>query len=458
MDRLHETSGARNVLTMRAIPSLSRAALSLPPLQRQPPLLPQLGRLAPFAAPAPDTLHAAARLPAPAMASPSGGGVFTLFITFILGGLFFSTALATVGALYTFGHDNVLRFATLFRVLVARVWRLFVAGLAATRTALLGETETPWKDAWAVLRKGFADARRAAVEGVEAIKLEANLYFAVIGPPGLVLLQYALDKLAPLGFAGMLEESLRQACNDVRDARVRRISLKRFVPGNKAPRLLTARIYDMGPHALAFDVDCTWNSNIQADFEVVSKVGAKWPVKLRNLKFSGPIRLIVEPLLEKPPGYGALLLSLPAPPKVAMDIRLAAGLELTKVPFLRTELEKAIQNACAEQLLWPRRIVLPGALNVASSRSPPPVLSRAQLEALASDDTMLRAERALGNSLAPGLKEYRDTAYKTSHQPNFSIPFFLGEGAPHDEPPHEEAAPLPWWEQPGLFLRTAFNR
>ena len=47
-----------------------------------------------------------------------------------------------------------------------------------------------------------------AAEGVEAVKLEANLYAAVVGPPGLATLQYVLDRISPLSLSTELEAAL----------------------------------------------------------------------------------------------------------------------------------------------------------------------------------------------------------------------------------------------------------
>jgi hypothetical protein len=54
----------------------------------------------------------------------------------------------------------------------------------------LGVSEA-WGDTWVILREGWAEARRAAAQGAKAIRQEAALTAAAVGPPGLVALQYA---------------------------------------------------------------------------------------------------------------------------------------------------------------------------------------------------------------------------------------------------------------------------
>ena len=42
------------------------------------------------------------------------------------------------------------------------------------------------------------------------------------------------------------------------------------------------------------------------------------PNQVRNLRFTGPVRVIVTDLTPDAPGYGAVLLSLPSRPEVAI--------------------------------------------------------------------------------------------------------------------------------------------
>jgi len=161
---------------------------------------------------------------------------------------------------------------------------------------------------------------------------------------------------------------------------------------------------ELGPETLGFDIDVVWESEMVADLYSVPDTSvpftaldatplgiAKLPVSVRNFRFVGTVRMLVADLIPEPPGYGAILLSLPAPPEISMEV-IVAGADVTKVPFFRDELERAMQATIAEQLSWPRRMVVPtdrpGTINV-------PLLSQERLEELSRDDPLLRAEREL---------------------------------------------------------------
>ena len=74
----------------------------------------------------------------------------------------------------------------------------------------------------------------------------------------------ALLSWTPLNGAAVLERALGDALRGVAvPGRVRRLELTRFRLGAALPRLLTARLYDVGPDTIAFDVEVVcegrWN-------------------------------------------------------------------------------------------------------------------------------------------------------------------------------------------------------
>ena len=288
-----------------------------------------------------------------------------LVLAFVCGGLFFTSAVTAAGAVYAVGWSNVRFAAALLAVVMRRVLKLLLAMLGATRSALFGSSETRWVDAWQALCEGLAEARKASAEGVQAVQMEARLYAAAVGAPGLRPLQYALDRLLPSALVPKMEAALEQALADFAQSNnpVRSARLKQFKVGRELPRLTAARMYDLGEDALAVDVEMDWASSLTARVEIVSAgVGARVPVTLHNLRFAGPVRLVVTGLQSTAPGFGALLLSFPTAPSIGLEVRVAGG-EVTRLPWLRTEVQKTIKRAVAERLLWPQRIVIPAEVD-----------------------------------------------------------------------------------------------
>jgi len=127
--------------------------------------------------------------------------VFQLFVAFILGGIFFSTVLSMVTTFFAIGKENMLRGWNIFKAVSSSVWSVFTYGLQVARDTLLSiedgeerKKQWKWREAWRVLKEQLTLTKKAAVEGVQAIKLEASIYSAVIGTPGLISLQYFVDR------------------------------------------------------------------------------------------------------------------------------------------------------------------------------------------------------------------------------------------------------------------------
>lgn len=322
--------------------------------------------------------------------------VFQLFVSFILGGLFFSTALSVATTFFAIGKENMLRGWKIFKAVSGTVWSVFTYGLQVARDTLLsiddGEKRNQWKwrEAWRVLKEQLTLTKKAAVEGVQAIKLEASIYSAVIGTPGLISLQYFVDSLTPKLLSSMAKENFVKALSDLRNPNVRKITLEEFDFGPKGPILLSARTYKLDD-AIALDVDVDWSSELKAKVKVTSKIGVAVPVTIKKLRFDGVVRVVLTPLTDEPPGFGAVLVSFPKAPSIGLDVSLSK-LDITKSPWLREELLKEIQKAVVAEFLWPRRIVLPSG---APPTNPKPILSRVVLNALSESDPLLDAERKI---------------------------------------------------------------
>ena len=176
-----------------------------------------------------------------------------LSFAFVCGGLFFSTVVAAVGAIWAFGLDNVQRARREITLVARRVLAVLRGTLQAVWATLLSD-DTRWKSAIGELREGLGKARRVAAEGVEAIALQRDLFAAAVGIPGLPLQQYIIDRLYGRYIASALEQAMRDALREVKNPNMRKATLKKFAAGGVPPKLQAARAYD-APDALAFDID-----------------------------------------------------------------------------------------------------------------------------------------------------------------------------------------------------------
>ena len=268
------------------------------------------------------------------------------------------------------------------------------------------------------LKDGAVEIRRVFTESVDAIKKETKMYSAAVGLPGLIPIQYIFDRIFPSTLTAPFESALKDALLETarENNQIRKLTLSSFSMGNIAPRILEARLFDLGDRDMAFDLEMSWKSNARADLDLrVSSFGAKIPVTIQNLRFDGPIRLILIGLRPDDPGWEALLISYPRPPQIGFDLKVAGGL-ITQIPWLKNELARMLDNVIADEMLWPRR-------SVVSAPSPyvtKPLLNPMQIYSLMRDDPLLRMERELMASIPDDFKATYESS-SVEDIPDFEI-------------------------------------
>lgn len=247
------------------------------------------------------------------------------------------------------------------------------------------------------LKDGYTEVCRVFTESVDAIKMETQMYSAAVGLPGLIPIQYIFDRIFPstltAPFEGAIQDVIEQTARD--STQIKKLVLKKFTMGDTAPRVLEARLFDLGSNDMAFDLEMKWKSTARVDLKLkVVGWAADIPVTIQNIRFEGPVRLIVLGLRPTDPGWEALLISLPRPPKIGFDLKVAGGL-ITQIPWLRNELERMLDETIEKEVLWPRRSVV----SAPSPYKTKPLLNPMQILSLMRDDPLLRRERELMSSI-----------------------------------------------------------
>lgn len=218
---------------------------------------------------------------------------------------------------------------------------------------------------------------------------------------GLALPQYVLDNLIHRSLQTQmqraLEEMFENAAQD--NPNIAEIQLKRLKILS-TPRLMRGAYYylndpgdgnDQNSSMMAFEKHFLWNNAFELEVKVTTKkLGLVLPVRLYNVKLKGLLRILLTPLLDEPPGFGAIVTSFVNPPKVErlqMDV---AGVEraIGKVPWLRDELLTQLDQAFRDNLVWPKRTVQPSLRPNPNST----LLDANQIEMLQHTDPFLRAE------------------------------------------------------------------
>lgn len=110
-------------------------------------------------------------------------------------------------------------------------------------------------------------------------------------------------------------------------------------------------------------VDFSWAGEPNVAFFVELALASPYTrlvPRVSNLSVRGTLRLALAPLLPRVPGFGALLVSLAAPPQVkfALDFGPALGGKHTARP-VGAFLDPFLRDTLANALVWPQRVVAP---------------------------------------------------------------------------------------------------
>ena len=350
--------------------------------------------------------------------------LLSLAVSFLLGGLFFSTVAAIVTGVIALGRENTRRARDVLLIVIRRNWSVIKLSAQFTMNVLRGKEQISgfknrFPAAIKALKDGISEIRRVFTESVDAIKKETQMYSAAIGLPGLIPIQYIFDRIFPsmltAPFESALEDALLQTAKD--NPQIQKLTLRRFTMGDVAPRLLEARLFDLGNQDMAFDLEMSWTSNARADIDIrISTFGTKIPVTIQNLRFDGPVRLILVGLRREEPGWEAMLISLPRPPKIGFDVKVAGGL-ITQIPWLQSYFAKMLDKSVADEVLWPRRAVVSAPAPYKSK----PLLNPIQILSLMRDDPLLRMERELIASIPDDFRSSLDNAPANANAPQFDI-------------------------------------
>lgn len=219
-----------------------------------------------------------------------------------------------------------------------------------------------------------------------------RIEFQTVRRQGLVVFQHIAEKLVQLSFQTQLRKGLLEGLSKVDNPNIQQIKLVSFQTCS-APQLHKGRIYKDIENAMIFDADMSWKNAMQGQLDINTKrLGLLVPVQVRNVQLEGTMRIVLTPLQEHPPGFGAILFSFTKTPRLDLDVDIA-GKQITKVPWLKEGLIVAIQGILQNQMVWPNRIVnaaLAPNFNVT-------LLEKDQLVGLETMDPFLKSETALLN-------------------------------------------------------------
>lgn len=128
--------------------------------------------------------------------------------------------------------------------------------------------------------------------------------------------------------------------------------------GTVAPQFTGVEILESDDSAITMELELQWDGNPNIVLDIQTTLGISLPVQVKNIGFTGVLRLVFKPLVAEFPCFGAVCCSLRDKSKVEFTLKVIGG-EMTAIPGISDAIEGTIRDTIEDTLTWPNRIIVP---------------------------------------------------------------------------------------------------
>ncbi|XP_019414460.1 PREDICTED: synaptotagmin-4-like [Lupinus angustifolius] len=138
------------------------------------------------------------------------------------------------------------------------------------------------------------------------------------------------------------------------------LTFSKLTLGTVAPQFTGISIVeeDSGSNGVTMELEMQWDGNPNIVLDIKTRVGVVLPVQVKNIGFTGVFRLILKPLVDEFPGFGAVCFSLREKRDLDFTLKVIGG-DLSSLPGVSDAIEETIRDAIEDSITWPVRKVIP---------------------------------------------------------------------------------------------------
>ncbi|XP_004291438.1 PREDICTED: synaptotagmin-4-like [Fragaria vesca subsp. vesca] len=130
--------------------------------------------------------------------------------------------------------------------------------------------------------------------------------------------------------------------------------------GNVAPQFTGISLVESecGPGGITIEFEIQWDGDPDIVLDINTRVGLALPVQVKDIGFTGVFRVILKPLIDQFPCFGAISYSLREKRKLDFVFKVS-GSEISSIPGISEALEETIRDAIEDCIIWPVRNIIP---------------------------------------------------------------------------------------------------
>ncbi|XBI44986.1 hypothetical protein VPH35_109561 [Triticum aestivum] len=220
--------------------------------------------------------------------------------------------------------------------------------------------------AFARLENSRAEQRRQLTATVSSFsKLSVQDLKALIPtesyPSWLKWLNQELVKIWPFvneAASELIKSSVEPVFEQYKSFILASIHFSKLTLGTVAPQFTGVQILDSDSAGITMELDMQWDGNPNIVLDIQTTLGISLPVQVKNIGFTGTLRLLFKPLVAELPCFGAVCVSLREKSKVDFTLKVVGG-EMTAIPGISDAIEGTIRDTIEDTLTWPNRIIVP---------------------------------------------------------------------------------------------------
>ncbi|KAL8152642.1 hypothetical protein V2J09_010402 [Rumex salicifolius] len=156
----------------------------------------------------------------------------------------------------------------------------------------------------------------------------------------------------------LIKTSVEPVLESYRPIILSSLKFSKLTLGTVAPQFTGISIVEDGDEGVTMELEMNWDGNPSIILAIKTRLGVALPVQVKDIGFTGVFRIILKPLVEELPCFGAISYSLREKKKMDFSLKVVGG-DISSIPGLHDAIEGTIRDAIEDSIMWPVRKIIP---------------------------------------------------------------------------------------------------